>query len=280
MKKEIIPEIIRMPKEDVSIDFRDAPKWMGQDIRDAIVTARRMHEYRQRSMEVCVVSSVFAGFALLGIKREAGHGRWEEVRARYFDSVMSERTGRTYMQIAEEVRHTVARRAALPPTRLLGCAGLEQTEIKRVEAAIIDTVGVKPIREILADITQDNRGGYRPQQDLLKRFCKTPEALKLLLSPETWENWTKAQQQMFRDWAQAERLRQEQEAAAQDPLYHHKRRETAAIRQWEPVITQVKIAVEGKDSWSALPPEKKIELRDKLRSWADLIEKTLAATAG
>jgi hypothetical protein len=280
MNRDVITEIVRIPKTSVGVDFSDAPKWLAPEMRDAIGTVRHMNEIGIRSRGVYVVASIIAGFSLCGLKRQSGHGHWGDVREKYIDPIMSERRSQRLMQVAECYRHVVARRAGLPPTRLLACAGMEQDEMDKVRDAILQTAGEKSLSELIQDLQEDNRGGYRPQQDFLKRFCKTPEALKLFLSPETWENWTKAQQQMFRDWAQAERMRQEQEAAAQDPMYHHKRRESAAIRQWEPVITQVKIAVEGRDSWSALPPEKKLELRDKLRSWADLIEKTLAATAG
>ena len=267
MSGTLTPEVLPPGRP---ISFAGAPEWLTAELRTEIEQVARLHAKCFGQFHGGAVASVICGMKLLALKRLAGHGKWGSVRGLWLEQVgLCERTAQRYMALANVARKALVAAGASP--LLLGDG--QQIEQDRMATVLGERLNPEDWRELLEAfklVKPCSRGGFHPPREWLEKFAK----LKKLASAE-YEDWDAATRAAFRKWLKEEKRRANLAAAEADPAFYEERRRVSAVRQWTPVLSAVKIGLQGKATWTALPRETKADLRDNLKRFADMIEATL-----
>jgi len=268
MNKAITPEVLPPGR---LISFAGAPEWLTPDMQARIIRAMEVHTECSRRFRSGAVKAVVCGVELLALKLATGHGRWGAVLDNWLGQTgICERTAQRYMALASVARRALGVGPAGGARLLLGDGRADQDRVATVLGEKLTAEDWRELLEAFQLVKDTGRGGFHPPREWLEKFAK----LKKLASAE-YEDWDPETREEFRAWLKEEKRRAALAAAQADPRYNEERRRVAAVRQWTPVLSAVKIGLQGKATWTSLPRETKAELRDSLKRCADLIEATL-----
>jgi hypothetical protein len=188
---------------------------------------------------------------------------------------ISPRMTARYVEVAEGAKRKLAleKGIIMDPDRLLGSGDAAAEQFRIVTDAISQATSANDWRELLEDFRlarPKTRGGFHPPREWLEKFAKLRK-----LDVAEYESWDQATKDDFRDWLKEERRKAELQAGLDDPKHGEARRREAAERQWMPFLSQAVVGTQGKDSWSALPSDSRVALRDALVRLAEAISATL-----
>jgi len=257
--------------------FGDAPEWMTSQAQEHLKRVISLHSGSAAMWKRGAIGAVLCGVELHTVKKMVGHGRFEEVLNRWVVPLgISTRTARRYMDLAYSARRALARSGshAMDPERMLG-DGQSNTdpEYQAVMTAIYNCATGQDWIDLLEELQLSKpagRGGFHPPRQYLEKYAKLRK-----LDATQYMDWSEDIREDFRKWLKEEKRREALSASQQDPAHHDKRRRAVAERHWKPFLTQALIGVQGKDTWSALPKDTKMELAATLKRLAELIEGTV-----
>jgi Arc/MetJ-type ribon-helix-helix transcriptional regulator len=259
------------------LNFDNAPAWLHTQAQDHLRHVVTLHSGSAAMWRKGAIGAVLCGVELHTVKKMVGHGRFEEVLNRWVVPLgISTRTARRYMDLAYSARRALARSGshAMDPERMLG-DGQSNTdpEYQAVMTAIYNCATGQDWIDLLEELQLSKpagRGGFHPPRQYLEKYAKLRK-----LDATQYMDWSEDIREDFRKWLKEEKRREALSASQQDPAHHDKRRRAVAERHWKPFLTQALIGVQGKDTWSALPKDTKMELAATLKRLAELIEGTV-----